>query len=327
MQKMCLLSSSKMRVLSSASFCCGIGGADARLLRFSACAFPASKYNPLAEGTFRFRKNSGIDIVGRRNVRSSAYQGSFPSYASDGGPLPSSTEVPVIEEIDFDASLTNSITIMGNVGQQPEIRYFENGNKLAKWSIANRPNKDAETQWIDIEAWGALADVVMNRISKGERIVVQGRLKIRNWSDREGTKRRSISISANSIKKVRSQYSSSSIPMSATSGGATQQPEYHSAPSDQMISPLGDEMQRSSTATPSVTTEELWMSFFEDTSGWYDNRPRKIAGDMNPRAPDFKKKDGGRDAPALWIDSRTTPGWVRSELDRLDKAANDLPPF
>ena len=67
-----------------------------------------------------------------------------------------------------------------------------------------------------------------------------------------------------------------------------------------------------------MTNEELWMNFFENTSGWYDNREKKTNGQINPRSPDFKKVDGGRDSPALWIESSSTPAWVHSELAKLD---------
>jgi len=68
--------------------------------------------------------------------------------------------------------------------------------------------------------------------------------------------------------------------------------------------------------------EQKWMDFFAEPSGYWDNRFNK----RNPRAPDFKAKDG--DA-ALWLDSRDTPPWVGPELARagLAPAPEDDIPF
>lgn len=239
-------------------------------------------------------------------------------------PSAASNDVGPIEEIDYDPSLTNTVTIMGNVGRQPEVRYFESGNKVARWSIAYRSSREAETQWLDIEAWGSLGEKIASEIQQGQQVVVQGRLKIQTWTDREGQNRRTTTIVANSIKRVRP-YRDNLDPRNASmiSESSGQPSGLSITPSMQYSSETGAGYSPSAMAT----TEELWMSFFEDTSAWYDNRPRKTAGEINPRAPDFKKKEGGRDAPALWIDSRSTPAWVLSELARLDRSSQDLPPF
>jgi single-strand DNA-binding protein len=236
-----------------------------------------------------------------------------------------SLERPVsIEEVDFDPALSNAVTVMGNVGQKPDVRYFENGNKVASWSIAYKARREGDTEWFDVEAWGPLAEAVARDVERGQRLVVQGKLRVAKWTDAQGQQRTKYRIVANAIKKVRSMLSATSAPASEAWQQTGSQP---SASPQEPVQYSPPETQTPPSPQPMATTEELWMSFFEDTSGWYDNRPRKAAGEINQRAPDFKRKEGGRDAPALWIDSRSTPGWVRSELSRLDGISGEAPPF
>lgn len=64
--------------------------------------------------------------------------------AAGGGP---GGEVSVIEDVDFDASIANTVSLMGNVGNKPEIKYLENGNKVSTLSIAFQDKRGGESQW------------------------------------------------------------------------------------------------------------------------------------------------------------------------------------
>ena len=93
-------------------------------------------------------------------------------------------------------SLRNSVQLIGNLGKDPEITKFDNGNKLAKFTLATSDyykNKDGEkvqeTQWHNLIAWGKLAENMDQILSKGSRIVVQGKLVNRSYDDKEGNKR------------------------------------------------------------------------------------------------------------------------------------------
>lgn len=224
-----------------------------------------------------------------------------------------------ISEIEFNPVAANTINIIGNVGRQPEIKYLESGNKVTNFPVAFTDRKDGDTQWFDVEAWDDLADVASLYVSKGERVALQGRLKVQDWTDKEGNTRKSLRIVAQSIQRVKRNmsmggYAEDSMDSHTESSGVTMRPS--SATSQQ---PDFD-------STP-MTSEELWMNFFENTSGWYDNREKKQNGSINPKSPDFKRIEGGRDAPALWIDSKTTPAWVKTELSKLDRLQGDIPPF
>lgn len=242
--------------------------------------------------------------------------------------------VDSIGEIEFDPLIANSISVIGNVGNDPELRYLENGNRVANWRLGIKSKKEGDTQWLNIEAWGPLAESAKSEIKRGQQICVQGRLRIRSWTTAQGQPRSDIGITANALNRVRP---------TAGNGYTEQQQRRQSFQSEvqqdftresihdrgtygvgQQGASAGAHQQ---TIGQNLTTEEMWMSFFEDTAGWYDNRPGKASGKLNAKSPDFKRKEGGRDAPALWIDSRTTPAWVHQELRKLDQLANDIPPF
>ena len=224
-----------------------------------------------------------------------------------------------IAEIDFNPVAANTINIIGNVGRQPEIKYLESGNKVTNFPVAFTDRKDGDTQWFDVEAWDELADIASLYIIKGERVALQGRLKVQDWTDREGNTRKSLRIVAQKIQKVKRNMSMGGY------GGETTGPQV--GLKEINTQPTNSNYQQTEFDTTPMTSEELWMNFFENTSGWYDNRGKKQNGSINPKSPDFKRIEGGRDAPALWIDSKTTPAWVKTELNKLDMIQGDIPPF
>jgi single-strand DNA-binding protein len=240
-----------------------------------------------------------------------------------------------IEEIEFNPMAANTIQLIGNVGRKPEPKYLESGSKVCNFPLAFTDRKDGDTQWFDVEAWDELADIAANNVDKGDRVALQGRLKVQDWTDREGNTRKSLRIVAQNIMRVRR-----NSMMMGDGDGQFQQPGQQSQPQQppqfQPSAPPQAVAQQQpqapqdptyqSTDMP-MTNEELWMNFFENSSGWYDNREKKQSGQINPKSPDFKKMEGGRDAPALWIESSSTPAWVKSELAKLDQFGSDVPPF
>ena len=93
-------------------------------------------------------------------------------------------------------NLRNKVQLIGNLGQAPEIVSFENGNKLAKVSLATnefyknaKGEKVQETQWHSLIAWGKQADIFEKYIKKGQEIAVEGKLVTRSYETKEGEKR------------------------------------------------------------------------------------------------------------------------------------------
>ncbi|MEM9362432.1 MAG: single-stranded DNA-binding protein [Bacteroidota bacterium] len=93
-------------------------------------------------------------------------------------------------------ALKNKVQLIGNLGNDPEVIILENGNKLAKFSMAtNESYKNAkgervtETQWHNVVAWGKTAEIVENYLTKGKEVAVEGKLTSRSYETKEGEKR------------------------------------------------------------------------------------------------------------------------------------------
>ena len=101
--------------------------------------------------------------------------------------------------------MLNKIVIMGRLTRDPELRRTQSGTSFASFSIAcDRDYKDKATgerptDFLDIVAWRATGEFVSKYFSQGRMAVVSGRLQMRDWTDKEGGKRRSAEIIADSV--------------------------------------------------------------------------------------------------------------------------------
>ena len=92
--------------------------------------------------------------------------------------------------------LKNRVQLIGNLGMDPEVKQFENGKKLAKFSVAtsqvyydNKGEKVEDTQWHNIIAWDKDAERVEKYLAKGSHVTIEGRIVYRNYEDKQGQKR------------------------------------------------------------------------------------------------------------------------------------------
>ena len=98
--------------------------------------------------------------------------------------------------------MLNHITIMGRLTREPELRRTGTGTAVASFTVAvdrdfsGRDGGERETDFIDCVAWRQTGEFVSKYFTKGSMIVVSGRLQIRNWTDKEGNKRRSAEVVA-----------------------------------------------------------------------------------------------------------------------------------
>ena len=101
--------------------------------------------------------------------------------------------------------MLNHITIMGRLTRDPELRRTGSGVAVASFTVAvdrdfgNRENGERETDFIDCVAWRQTGEFVSKYFTKGRMAVVSGRLQIRNWTDKEGNKRRTAEIVADNV--------------------------------------------------------------------------------------------------------------------------------
>jgi single-strand DNA-binding protein len=101
----------------------------------------------------------------------------------------------------------NQIIIVGNLTDDPELRYTPNGAAVAKFRVAvNRRYKDEAGNWKDgdtsfftVNAWRTLAENVAESLTRGTRVLVAGRLQMRSWETQEGEKRTVVEIEADEI--------------------------------------------------------------------------------------------------------------------------------
>lgn len=92
--------------------------------------------------------------------------------------------------------MKNRVQLIGHLGQAPEIKNLDNGNKMARMSIAtnetyknNQGEYITETQWHNVIAWGKVAEVAEKYLNKGSEVVVEGKLIHRSYTDKDGVKK------------------------------------------------------------------------------------------------------------------------------------------
>jgi len=104
------------------------------------------------------------------------------------------------------AASFNKVILVGNVVRDPEIRYIGSGAAVTKFSIAVNPNrKDAkpeDTLFVDIVAWEKLAETCNTYLKKGSNVLVEGRLSIRSYDDKDGNKRKATEVVINTMQML-----------------------------------------------------------------------------------------------------------------------------
>jgi single-strand DNA-binding protein len=103
-------------------------------------------------------------------------------------------------------ALKNKVQLIGHVGQDPEIKNFDGGRKLANFSLAtnesytnSKGEKVDQTEWHRVTAWGKTAEIIEKYVTKGKEIVIDGKLTYRTYDDKEGVKRYLTEIVANEV--------------------------------------------------------------------------------------------------------------------------------
>ena len=151
--------------------------------------------------------------------------------------------------------MVNKVTLIGNVGVDPEVRTTESGVKVARVRLAtteriyNRQTNESteHTEWHTITLWRNLADVVDRFVRKGSQIYIEGRLRTREWTDKDNIKRYTTEIMADEMKLLgrRADNQQAGAPMGGQStysqpqggysqnAGSYQQPEQQYVPQSQ----------------------------------------------------------------------------------------------
>ena len=101
----------------------------------------------------------------------------------------------------------NKVILIGNLGRDPELRYIPSGTAVTNFTLATTEswtNKNGEreerTEWHRIVVWGRTAELCAQYLSKGRTVYVEGRLQTREWEDKEGQKRRTTEVNAQTVQ-------------------------------------------------------------------------------------------------------------------------------
>ncbi|WP_420378616.1 single-stranded DNA-binding protein [Gilvibacter sp.] len=103
-------------------------------------------------------------------------------------------------------ALRNKVQLIGRLGQEPEVLTFDDGGKIAKFSMATddsykdkQGQKVERTQWHNVIVRGGLVNIVENYVTKGQEIAIEGKLTSRSWDDKDGNKRYVTEVMVNEL--------------------------------------------------------------------------------------------------------------------------------
>jgi single-strand DNA-binding protein len=143
------------------------------------------------------------------------------------------------------AAGVNKVILIGNLGRDPELRYTAGGTAVANFTLATseqwRDKQGASqerTEWHRIVAWGRTAELCAQYLAKGRTVYVEGRIQSREWEDKEGQKRRTTEVVANTVQFLGSPRGAGAGPGGAREAGTASgmdEPDAPPAPADEDI--------------------------------------------------------------------------------------------
>ena len=138
----------------------------------------------------------------------------------------------------------NKVILVGNVGRDPETRHLDKGVAVANFSLATTENytsktgeKVSTTEWHNIVVWRGLAEVTEKYVKKGSQLYIEGRIRTRSWDDKDGVKRYTTEIYADTMQllgKREGQTEISNQPMPAESLQSVSEPDFNQPEEDDL---------------------------------------------------------------------------------------------
>jgi len=134
----------------------------------------------------------------------------------------------------------NKAIIVGNLGQDPEVRYLPNGGAVANLSVAtseswkdkNTGEQKTETEWHRVVIYQKLAEIAGEYLRKGSKVYLEGKLKTRKWTDKDGTDRYTTEIVCNELQMLDGKEDSQQ------QAAQSQQPRQQAAPKQHRQAPV-----------------------------------------------------------------------------------------
>jgi single-strand DNA-binding protein len=103
----------------------------------------------------------------------------------------------------------NKVILVGNVGKDPEVRYLEGGTAVCSFPLATSEtyrNRDGDrvttTEWHNIVLWRGLAEIAEKYVKKGSQLYIEGKIRTRSWDDRDGNKRYTTEVIADTMQML-----------------------------------------------------------------------------------------------------------------------------
>ena len=101
----------------------------------------------------------------------------------------------------------NKVILIGNLGRDPELRYTQSGQAVVNFTLATSENwtdksgeKVERTEWHRIVVWGRVGELCAQYLSKGRTVYIEGRIQTREWEDKDGNKRFTTEINAQTVQ-------------------------------------------------------------------------------------------------------------------------------
>ena len=142
----------------------------------------------------------------------------------------------------------NKCMIIGNLGRDPEMRYTPSGQAVTQFTVAtNRRWRDQqdewqeETEWFRVVVWGQQAERVAERVRKGNKVYIEGRIQTRQWEDQSGQKRYTTELIANQVTSLeRRERGEDEAPFPDEPAGGARRPNAEPSPSQPTSSSASD---------------------------------------------------------------------------------------
>ena len=132
----------------------------------------------------------------------------------------------------------NKITLVGNLGRDPELRYTPQGTPVCSFSLAtNERRKDRTTgennditTWFRVTLWGRQAETASQYLQRGRPVYIEGRLRVEEWTDRDGKPRHTLEVHATDMQFIGGGARDEGAPQAARAAAAPQQEAPMQAP-------------------------------------------------------------------------------------------------
>lgn len=225
--------------------------------------------------------------------------------------LRDNAKYPRPQEVPWQKELVNKIYVTGVISQPVQFKQTQSGKAFAWTEIRVGTRQRERTMWFPLIFYDELAEIAAQHLKLKDKVCVSGRFT--SWrADGEYDKPKVIANTLNFIQNTSLDFSEQVVVDNNTPSPALSRQAIIDGDTFQYQKfPVESSSSGKIAQEAGANIESLWKTFFANPFEWWDNRTKK----RNPRAPDFKHKDSGE---GLWIESRHSPSWLKSQLDVLD---------